>query len=173
GYVILRKYISPLSNALTPGLLIAGFIVVFPVFALTSPPLTLKGLSAENAPIEVRLTRDEIASFPQESVTTSMPWVNDKATFSGVNLQALLNHYHLKPGTIHLTALNKFTAELHWQDMKKYQPVLAIRRNDEWMRVRDYGPFWLIFALDTHPDLIDKGFLEKMVWQINEINVVP
>ncbi|MEL6117154.1 oxidoreductase [Photobacterium sp. SP02] len=171
--MIPRKYISPLSNLLLSGLLFAGFVVVFPVFALTSPPLTLKGQSAENAPIEVRLTQDDIASLPQESITTSMPWVNGKATFSGVNLQALLNHYQLKPGTIHLTALNQFTAELNWQDMKKYQPVLAIRHNDEWMRVRDYGPFWLIFALDTHPDLIDKGFLEKMVWQINEINVVP
>ncbi|MGB7997648.1 MAG: hypothetical protein WCF45_16150 [Photobacterium halotolerans] len=116
--MIPRKYISPLSNLLLSGLLFAGFVVVFPVFALTSPPLTLKGQSAENAPIEVRLTQDDIASLPQESITTSMPWVNGKATFSGVNLQALLNHYQLKPGTIHLTALNQFTAELNWQDMK-------------------------------------------------------
>ncbi|MCM0147284.1 oxidoreductase [Photobacterium galatheae] len=148
-------------------------LLVMPAFALSPPPIVLTGLTQENYPVEIELTREEIASFQQETIITTLPWINGSASFSGVNLQSLLTHYQLKPGTIHLSALNQYSAELTWQDMEKYQPLLAIRRDNEWMQVRDYGPFWLIFSLDTYPELADNGFQDKMVWQLNKISVVP
>ncbi|QUJ66387.1 oxidoreductase [Photobacterium sp. GJ3] len=157
---------------LSIGLLLCGLYGT-PATAFNPPPLIISGLSEAGDPVEVTLSRDELAAFPQESVSTPMPWVNGIPEFRGVNLYSLLTHYRIQPGKIYLSALNRFSAELDWQDIKQYQPILAIQRNGEWMQVRDYGPYWLIFAINRHPELINQGFLEKMVWQLHEINVVP
>lgn len=169
----LGKFLSFAVDTLRFSLPLVCCLIVFPAFSLTLPPIVISGLSLENHPVEIELTREDIASFQQDTIVTTLPWINGSARFSGVKLQSLLTHYQLKPGTIHLSALNQYSAELKWQDMEKYQPLLAVRRDNDWMKVRDYGPFWLIFPLDNYPELANSGFLDKMVWQLNKISVVP
>ncbi len=39
------------------------------------------------------------------------------------------------------------------------------------MRVRDKGPFWLVYDLTTHPEIDEPMHYTLMVWQIKEIQI--
>ena len=68
-------------------------------------------------------------------------------------------------------ALNDYSAELPMEDVAKYNVILALKRNGEYMPVRDKGPLFIVYPFDSNPDLKNQKFYSRSVWQLARIEV--
>lgn len=158
-----------LSQAVT-GLFIIILCCVASSSALAyETTLTITGQNSSGQQVNVTLTRSELENMPQTTLTTHLPWVKGQAEFKGVKLTTLLNAYQLKPTKILMSALNDYSASTDWQHITKYEPIIAIEKNNQYLKIRDYGPYWLVFSIDKYPELGKRKNLAKMVWQLETI----
>ena len=68
-------------------------------------------------------------------------------------------------------ALNDYAASTTIENILKYDPIVAYKMNGEKMKVRNKGPYWLVFNLDKYPEIDNTAFHSQMVWQIDEIKI--
>ncbi len=68
-------------------------------------------------------------------------------------------------------ALNDYSAEMPMEDARKYGVLLALKRDGEYMTVRDKGPLFIIYPFDSNPDLKAQKYYSRSVWQIARIEV--
>src|SRR3982074_2104240 len=68
-------------------------------------------------------------------------------------------------------ALNDYSAELPLADVRKYKVILALKRDGEYLSVRDKGPLFIVYDFDGDPDLRNQKFYARSVWQIARIEV--
>ncbi|MGR5541395.1 hypothetical protein ACPV5V_22860, partial [Vibrio campbellii] len=54
-------------------------------------------------------------------------------------------------------------------EITHFNPIVAYRLNGEEIKIRDKGPYWLVFDVQRYPALDDHTYYEKMVWQISDI----
>lgn len=136
------------------------------------PSLVIKGQTDKQHFIAVELNPDDItANFPTYEITTRLPWVNHFATFSGARLKDILNHYRLFGRQIHLTALNDYTVTIPYLDIYRYNPIIAITQNQKPLKIRNYGPYWLIYPMSKYSELNTPKYHARMIWQIKTIQV--
>lgn len=136
-----------------------------------STDLTLSAHQANGNKVELKMSLAQIEQLPQTTITTQLPWINGQAAFQGVKLSTLLEMHNIKPSLIRLKALNDYTTEVTWQEMLQYEPIIAIKKDEQYLKIRDYGPFWLIFPLDQYAELQQTTYLAKMIWQLKSIKV--
>lgn len=72
---------------------------------------------------------------------------------------------------LHTTALNHYSVLVPYEDIKRYQPLIAYQLNGRFMSIRDYGPLYLIYPFDDHPELRQQMFYNRSIWQLSEIHV--
>ncbi len=71
-----------------------------------------------------------------------------------------------------LRALNDYAADIDLSDIEKYQPIVAYWQDGKPMRVRDKGPFWLIYPQSSFPkELNIERYHSQMVWQLKQIHI--
>jgi hypothetical protein len=49
--------------------------------------------------------------------------------------------------------------------------ILALKRNGEYMPVRDKGPLFVIYPFDSKPELKTQTYYGRSVWQVAKIVV--
>jgi hypothetical protein len=157
-----------------PPLLIScffAFLLSSPYAIALSTDITLSAHQANGKKVELTVSLEQIEQLPQTIITTQLPWINGQAAFKGVKLSTLLEMHSIKPSLIRLKALNDYTTEVTWQEMLQYEPIIAIKKDEQYLKIRDYGPFWLIFPLDQYTELQQTTYLAKMIWQLESIKV--
>ncbi len=145
-----------------------------PAMAVDAPTgpvlLTLSGnLANSNQAGKLALDQALLDSLPVTSVETETPWTEGKVKFDGVSLAALLDFAGAKGANIHAIALNDYAVDIPAADAADPNVIVAYRMNGERMRVRDKGPFWLIYPLSSEPALNTEATHSKMIWQIKEL----
>ncbi|MEF1283597.1 MULTISPECIES: putative pterin-binding protein [unclassified Vibrio] len=125
--------------------------------------------AADQQPIV--LTHEQVTSlFPPTSFTTSLPWFEDKKDITGFKVSDLLTHLGINDAfSVSFLALNDYAASSQIKDIKKYQPIVAYQIDNQPIKVRNKGPYWLVFNLDQYPEIDNAVFHAQMVWQIDEI----
>ncbi|MGR5260132.1 molybdopterin-dependent oxidoreductase [Vibrio astriarenae] len=109
-------------------------------------------------------------SLPMHSFSTKLPWHDEELDFSGFRLDELIEHFEIAPPThVTISALNDYRADIHWSEITHFNPIVAYRLNGEEIKIRDKGPYWLVFDVQRYPALDDHTYYEKMVWQISDI----
>jgi hypothetical protein len=106
-----------------------------------------------------------------QSFSTVTPWYDGKVKFEGVPMAKLMEHVGATGSTITVKALNDYATEIPMDDFKKYQVILAIKRNDNYMPVRDKGPLFIVYPYDSDPDLKHQRFYSRSAWQVAQIIV--
>lgn len=110
--------------------------------------------------------------LPQTTYTTSLPWLKKASEFTGVELSTLLKHaYGDVPEKVQIRALNDYHSTLSRADILRYQPIIAYQQNQQYMKVRHKGPYWLIYPLAKYPEIDVSQYHSQMVWQINRISI--
>lgn len=115
---------------------------------------------------------DEVEALGGVEIATSTPWTQGVVRFSGPTLGALAA---LEEGDVveaRLSALNDYSIDVPAEDWAAYDVVLASRADGERMRVRDHGPFWLVYPLDSDPALQTQRYHARMIWQVRRIAFV-
>lgn len=105
------------------------------------------------------------------SFQTTSPWYNGRTTFTGISLQKLMDYVGAKGTVVKVTALNDYTTEIPLSDFKKYNVILALKVNGEYMRVRDKGPLFVVYPYDSLPELNNQIYYSRSAWQVSRMSI--
>lgn len=151
----------------------AGLMVFLLMFSWSGPAPAQE--LAETLPLAIglegyRVTVADLEKMPQTRIATTTPFLPGTVTFQGVLLRELLKSANLTAPMLVMTALNDYRVEVPASDAQAYDVIVAYKVDGKYMRVRDKGPFWLIYPLDQHPELQNETTATKMIWQIKTID---
>ena len=98
------------------------------------------------------------------SFQTSSPWYNGRTTFTGISLQKLMDYVGAKGSVVKVTALNDYTTVIPLSDFKKYNVILALKINGEYMRI-------IVYPYDSIPELNNQIFYSRSAWQVSSMKI--
>ena len=112
-----------------------------------------------------------LMSMPSTRIETTTPWTHGKVTFEGISVKSLLNLVGAKGHTGEFRALNDYTVRIELSDPVENGAIIAYLQDGKRMSVRDKGPLWLIYPMDSDPKLQTPVYQDRMIWQLRSIQV--
>jgi hypothetical protein len=133
--------------------------------------LTVSGRIRSGGPVRFDLATLE--SLGLIRFTTPTSWTTEPAMFEGVLLSALLDVVGADPAatSLNLIALNDFESPAPIADGRKWPVMLALKRDGEYMSRRDRGPIWMIYPQHAYPEVGQREYFSRWVWQLKAITV--
>ncbi len=58
------------------------------------------------------------------------------------------------------------------EDFAKFNVILAIKRNGEYMPVRDKGPLFIVYPYDSKSELKSQTYYGRSAWQLKRLEVL-
>lgn len=162
----LHKFVTILAACI--GLMAIDQAVAAPL----APPqdkaiLTISGsISEKNSPDGAKFDRAMLEKLGMVTVETTSPWYKGSMKFEGVPLDKLLAEVGAKGQTLIAYALDDYTTQLPISDFAKYHVILALKRNGEYMPVRDKGPLFIVYPFDSDPELKSSVYYSRCAWQV-------
>ncbi|AEW72573.1 hypothetical protein EcWSU1_01134 [Enterobacter ludwigii] len=105
------------------------------------------------------------------TMRTRNPWYNDQTSFEGIPMKKLMELVGAKGTVLSVTALNDYTTEIPIEDFTKYNVILAIKMNGQYMRVRDKGPLFIVYPYESNKELDNQVYYSRSAWQISKMVV--
>jgi hypothetical protein len=140
--------------------------------AEAKPVLTIAGNVAPSGHDgSFEFSRADLEALGMVTIETKTPWYKDKVKFEGVPLDRLMQRVGAKGDSVTVVALNDYSSEIPISDFAKYHPILAIKRNGEYMPVSDKGPLFIIYPFDSDPELRSQKYYSRAVWQVGKLVV--
>lgn len=112
-----------------------------------------------------------LKALGMHTVSTHTPWTEGVAQFSGPLGRDLLEAVGASGDTLVVKALNDYVAELPVSDFIDNDVILAMKRNGERLTVRNFGPIFILYPFDGHPELQTEMTRFRSVWQIASIDI--
>ncbi|MCK6264026.1 hypothetical protein KP803_12165 [Vibrio sp. ZSDE26] len=143
--------------------------------------LLLLSFSSQATPLVIRLADDSSITLsydqisqeiPANSFTTKLPWYKEPKSYKGMRVTDLMSYLDKETSSISAVsfiALNDYAATSNINDILKYEPIIAYMIDEKKMKVRNKGPYWLVFNVDKYPEIGNDVFYTQMVWQIDEV----
>lgn len=129
--------------------------------------LTISGLiSNTNNGDKAEFDMPMIEALGNASFTTKTPWYKDPVTFSGVPMSKLMDAVGAKGTSLTVTALNDYATDVPVEDFKTHPVILAVKRDGNYMPVRDKGPLFIVYNYDSNAELQHQRFYSRSVWQV-------
>ena len=136
------------------------------------PILTISGkIGTTNKEGTAQFDRPMLEALGMDTVETTTPWYTGPVKFEGVSLAKLLKQVGAAGERISIVALNDYSSEIPMEDVTRYNVILAVKRNGEYMPVRDKGPLFIIYPFDSNPELKSQTYYSRSVWQVAKIVV--
>ena len=129
-------------------------------------------LSISNGQTTIELALSDLDQMPQVTFTTTTIWTEGDVTFSGVPLSHLLEHAVATGVTLRMMALNDYAVDMPIDEIEDLHPIVATRMNGEKMRVRDKGPYWIVYPYDSDPGLQTETTYARSIWQLKSLSVI-
>ncbi|SEL00910.1 molybdopterin-dependent oxidoreductase [Halomonas daqiaonensis] len=136
--------------------------------------LILSGdLAHTNVEDEARFDRAMLEALPSRIIETHTPWHRDKGRFEGPLMRALLETVGADDSEqVRIRALNHYEAEVPVADFRRHDVILAMTRDGEPLTIREYGPLFVLYPFDDHPELLTEAIRFRSVWHVERI-IVP
>lgn len=156
---------------------VALMVLVAPAMAAIPPPdgpvlLKITGnIRHTNVNDELWLDREMLSELPWHETTTDTPWHRQMGRFEGPLLRSVLELAGVDSDVVEVHALNDFFADLPVSDTENYDVILAMKRNGREMSIREFGPLFVLYPFDEHPELKTEAIQFRSVWQVNLIKV--
>jgi hypothetical protein len=115
--------------------------------------------------------RDMLEALGLETVTTTTPWHNGVVRFEGVSLAKLMATVGAKGKTVRAIALNDYTTTIPLDDFAKFGTILAMKRDGQYMPIRDKGPLFVIYPYDHDSSLKSQMYYARSAWQVKRLEV--
>jgi hypothetical protein len=157
-------------------LLVLFFSALAAAQALPKPKgpvlLTISGLiSQHNAGDAAAFDAEMLRALPGALIVTKTPWHAAPARFAGPSLKTLLAAVGAKGKALRLAALDRYEVSIPMEDIDLYAPVLALRMDDQELKIRSRGPLLLMYPFDSYPAIDTDVYYERSVWQLLHIVV--
>lgn len=113
---------------------------------------------------KIKVTLKDLERLPEHSFITGTSYTLIE-TFTGVNFTDVAEHYHIKAPTVRVFAWDNYSYTMPVDELKKYNVLIAYKRNGTYMTLETLGPFAIVYPRDsiTHLDGLDIN--AKTVWQ--------
>ena len=137
-----------------------------------TPILTISGaISDTNVGDTATFDRAMLENLGMVKIVTTTPWYQGPMTFEGVPMEKLMADVGAKGQRVVAYALNDYTTEIPMEDFAKHHAILALKRNGEYMPVRDKGPLFIVYPYDSEPELKSQIFYSRSAWQVARLVV--
>jgi len=154
------------------GLLVAGLPARAEETGATAPLLTISGrITHAGADGRLVLDANALAALPRQTVTAETPWTEGPTTFEGVSLKAVLDLAGAEGSQLHAIALNDYAVDIPIADADDPRIIIADTMNGTKLRVRDFGPLWIVYPLSDDAAYRNEATYSKMIWQLNRIEI--
>lgn len=152
----------------------AGFLLTRPAYSATKPILSITGLISKNA-VDGAATfdRESLEALGMESFETKCPWYTGTVKFEGPLMSSVMDRVGATGKTLVVQALNDYTTEIPMDDFTRFRVILAMKRNDEYMSVRDKGPLFIVYPYDSDTELQSQLYYKRSAWQVARMIVKP
>ncbi len=135
--------------------------------------LTISGaISNSNSDMGAQFDLAMLDALEQRETVTETPWHDGAQRFSGPILNALLTLVGAQGQTLRIVALNDYSAEMPISDTMEIPVILASRRDDVLMPVRDKGPLFVMYPFSEMAELNNEVYFSRSVWQVKAIEVL-
>lgn len=135
--------------------------------------LTVSGaITKHNTDKTAAFDFDMLSAMPAESFETTTIWTEGAQAFTGVSLNALLEHVGVDGQMLLASAINDYQVEIPASDAAEGGPIVAYLRNGEPMSVRNKGPLWIVYPYDLNEDYRSETIYSRSIWQLDRIEVV-
>lgn len=104
-------------------------------------------------------------------VCTRTPWHRESGCFQGPLLRDVLAAAGVAADSIVVQSLNEYRAEIPVEELHDYDVILAMRRDGEPVPIREFGPLFVLYPFDDHPELLNEAVRFRSVWHVAEIHV--
>lgn len=162
--------------------------VLAAAMALCSPqPVRADALPEPQGPVVLRLggklrrtNEGDHANFdmamlgllPQRSFTAKTPWYAQPRKFTGPLLRDLFQLVGAQGTTMRVSALNDYRIDIPFDDVMRFDVILACLLDDQPMTVREKGPLFMIYPFDSTPQLRNALYYSRSVWQLKAIDLL-
>ena len=134
--------------------------------------LTVSGaIELTNVGAEAVFDREMLEAQGLETIVTKTPWFDGATEFSGIRLDELMDLIGAHGQAVTAVALNNYVTTIPLEDFRKYRVILALKRDGQYMSVREKGPLFVIYPFDIEPDLYNEVYFGRSVWQVTSITV--
>ena len=150
---------------------VLGALELRPALALPVPAektyLTVSGKIANaNDEKGAVFDRPMLEALGMHTIETTTPWYNGVVRFEGIMMESLMTAVGASGETVKAIALNDFTTEIPVADFARYGVLLALRRDGNYMPVRDKGPLFIVYPYDANAELHSQRFYSRSAWQL-------
>lgn len=136
------------------------------------PILVISGnIANTNVGDTAQFDRDMLEALGLETVETANPWYDGRVRFEGVSIEKLMTLVGAKGTKVTAVALNDYVSTLPMEDFKKFKVILAMKRDGNYMAVRDKGPLFIIYPYDSDPQLQSQTYYTRSAWQVAKLIV--
>ena len=136
------------------------------------PILTISGkISNTNKDGRAQFDRAMLEALGMTVVETTTPWHEGKVRFEGVSMDKLMKHVGAAGQRLVVVALNDYATEVPMEDISRFNVILALKRDGEYMPVRDKGPLFIVYPFDSNPELKSQTYYARSAWQVAKIDV--
>jgi hypothetical protein len=136
------------------------------------PLLTISGkIAAFNKGNTAQFDLPMLESLGMSGFETMTPWYPDPVRFDGIRMDRLLETVGASGDRVIAYALNDYSTELPVSDFTAYGVLLALKRNGDYMPVREKGPLFIVYPFDSKPELRHQRFYARSAWQLARLVV--
>jgi hypothetical protein len=136
------------------------------------PILTITGkIDVHNKDDSAVFDRPMLEALGTTSFTTATPWYDRPVTFQGVPMVDLLRAVGAHGDRVVAVALNDYSTEIPISDFAQYGVIVALKRDGNYLPVRDKGPLFIVYPYDNFSELKQQKFYARSAWQVAQLNI--
>jgi hypothetical protein len=136
------------------------------------PILTVEGnIQVTNGDGKARFDRAMLEELGMSSVETTTPWFDRSTVFEGILVDRIMKRVGANGTEVVAIALNDYRTTIPLKDFEDFGVILALKRNNEYMNVKDKGPLFIIYPYDGDPELKSQKYYARSVWQLSRLIV--
>lgn len=120
----------------------------------------------------VRYSQADLLALDTTTLETTTPWTDGLQRFEGARLETVLDNADVEAEHLLASALNGYSIVISVATAINEGAFIAVQVDGEPMRVRDKGPFWLVFPWAERPELLNREVRSWSVWQLQRLEPV-
>lgn len=129
------------------------------------------GISLKNQGDVAAFDMAMLSGLPQHSFSTHTPWYPGVTKFSGPLLRDVLAAVGARGKLLKAVALNDYKTDIPFDDVSRFNVILATLMNDKPMPVREKGPLFIVYPYDSQEELRSELYYNRSAWQLKSLQV--
>lgn len=117
------------------------------------------------------MDRAMLESLGMTTIETHTPWYDQTARFEGPLMTRILDYVGAYGDRVMALALNDYATEIPISDFTRFGTIMAMKRDDVYLNVREKGPLFVVYPYDSDSELKQQKYYGRSAWQVAQLIV--